>query len=367
MTQMQRYIFADAFRAFLIILAGVVILAVLVQGLSQIDLVVESRQSAAVYFKVVMLGSPKVLALIAPLGLFVACAWSLNRIHRDSELVVASAVGMTPWQMASPLLRLASMVAILHLTINLWVQPDMQREMRATLHAAKADLASLLIRPGEFTTAGEGITFFARDNVGGTLKGLLISDTGRGETADYLAESGQVRTIDGKPALVMTNGQIHQLGEDDALSILDFDQYVFDLAPLIREETDIILKASDRFLPELLRIDPTNYYEASNQAPFLAEAHYRLTSPILSFPMVLLAVLAVLGGDFSRSGYFRRIGMAGIAALSLLFAHLAAQASADETPALNWLQWAVPLLASAGLGIWRFADIRSGPVRLNPA
>lgn len=358
MTQMQRYIFAGAFRSFLVILAGVVILAVLVQGLSQIDLIVESRQSAAVYLKVVMLGSPKVLALIAPLGLFVACAWSLNRIHRDSELVVASAVGMTPWQMASPLLRLASLVALLHLVVNLWVQPDMQREMRAALHAAKADLASLLIRPGEFTSAGDGITFYARDNVGGDLKGILISSAGRGDTTDYLAESGQIRTIDGKPALVMTNGQIHQLNDDDTLTILGFDQYVFDLAPLVREETDLILKASDRYLPELLRIDPTNYFETSNESNFLAEAHYRLTSPLLGFPMVLLAVLAVLGGDFSRSGYFRRIALAGVAALGLLFGHLAAQAAAAEAPASNWLQWVVPLAALAGLSAWRFSGLR---------
>ncbi|MEL7130439.1 MAG: LptF/LptG family permease, partial [Pseudomonadota bacterium] len=130
MLRVQTYLFYQALRALLIIVGGLSVIALLTQGLSRTDLIVESGQSAWVYLKVVGLGAPQVIGLLTPLALFVSCTWSLNRIHRDSEIVVAQAAGMTQWQVASPLIRLASIVAVLHLVMNLWVQPLAQRELR---------------------------------------------------------------------------------------------------------------------------------------------------------------------------------------------------------------------------------------------
>ncbi|MEO1475798.1 MAG: LptF/LptG family permease [Pseudomonadota bacterium] len=342
MTQLQKYIFGDSLRALVIILSGLIIMALLTQGLSQADLILENGQSAAVYLKVVLLGSPKVFSLLVPLGLFVACVWSLNRIHRDAEIVVAQASGMTTWQVASPILRLAAVVAIVHLVVNLWVQPLGQREMRETLHDAKVDLASTLIQPGQFSTAGSNLTLYARDNLGGVLVGLLISDQGA-EPADYLASTGRVTKIDGKPALIMQDGEIHQIEDNGGLSVLKFDRYVFDLAPFVQEESEVFYKASDRYLNELIDIDRSDYYETTNDRRFLAEAHYRLTSPLLILVMALFALKAVLGGDYKHSGYLRRISLLGSGALGVLFLHLAAHAASVEQAWANIFQWALPL------------------------
>jgi lipopolysaccharide export system permease protein len=102
MTKVQSYLFYEVLRAVLIIVGGLALLALLAQGLSRTDLILENRQSALTYFYIVMLGSPQIIALLMPLALFVAGVWSLNRIHKDSEIVVAQAAGMTRWQIASP-------------------------------------------------------------------------------------------------------------------------------------------------------------------------------------------------------------------------------------------------------------------------
>ncbi|MEM7661710.1 MAG: LptF/LptG family permease [Pseudomonadota bacterium] len=358
MSQLQRYIFGDSLRALVIIVSGLIIMALLTQGLSQSDLILENGQSAAVYLKVVLLGSPKVFGLLVPLGLFVACAWSLNRIHRDSEIVVAQASGMTTWQVASPVLRLAAVVAIVQLVVNLWVQPVSQREMRETLHEAKVDLASTLLRPGQFTTAGPNLTIYARDNLGGILTGLFISDQGP-EPADYLATTGRVTEIENKPVLIMHDGEIHQVEETGSLSILKFDRYVFDLAPFVQEDSEIYYKASDRFLYELVNIDSSHHYEASNDRRFLAEAHYRLTTPILSFAMALLAISAVLGGDYRKSGYLKRIGLMGVCALGVLFLHLVAHSMSVERVIANALQWLLPISVVALMAWAHFAISRT--------
>ncbi|MEM9669320.1 MAG: LptF/LptG family permease [Pseudomonadota bacterium] len=355
MTQIQQYIFIDSLRSLAVILSGLIIMALLTQGLSQSELLLENGQSAAIYLKVVFLGTPKILGLLIPLGMFVAVSWSLNRIHRDSEIVVAQASGMTTWQVASPVLRLAALVAILQLVTNLWLQPAAQREMRETLHEAKVDLASTLIRPGEFTTAGPDLTFYARDNLGGTLVGLIISDEGS-EAADYLSTTGRITKIDEQPVLVLQDGEIHQIEETGGLSVLKFDQYMFDLAPFVQEESEIYFKASDRYLNELTNIDPTNHYEAANAVRFVAEANYRITSPLLTAAMALFAISAVLGGDYRRSGYLKRIGKLGLISLTALFLHLAANAVSVENSWANLLQWLVPMTCIIGAAYAHFAS-----------
>lgn len=350
MKRIQRYIFTSVLRTVLLIVGGLALLALLAQGLSQTVLIVENRQSALTYFYVVMLGAPQIMALLLPLGVFIATIWSLNQLHRDSEIVVAQASGMTHWQIASPVLRLAALAAIVQLGVNLWVQPAAQRQLRETITEARADLVTSLVRPGAFTSAADGLTIFTRESVGGTLRGIYISDARNpaGEV-DYLARTGNVVDIDGAPAIVMTDGQIQQQDSSGGLSILNFDQYAFDLTPFMKERGDIVLKASDRYLWELFFPDMSSYLQRQDADRYIAEGHSRLAMPLLSIVMAMIALSAVLGGDFSRRGYGRRITIAVGGAILLLAVQLAVQAAAVDDPALNPAQYALPVIVFLAL------------------
>ncbi|MCI4645818.1 MAG: LptF/LptG family permease [Hyphomonadaceae bacterium] len=352
MTRIQRYLFLAVLRTVVIIVGGLALLALLAQGLSQTDLIIENRQSAVTYFWIVMLGAPQIIALLTPLALFIAAVWSLNRIHRDSEIVVAQAAGMTRWQIASPIIRLAAVAAVAHLTINLWVQPAAQRTLRENVADIRRDLATALIQPGQFTQAEDKLTFYARESTGEDLRGILISDArDPARRVDYLAQEGTVIRVDGTPAIVMRKGQIHDLDENDSLSILDFEQYTFDLAPFMAEQGEVTLKSSDRYLHELFFVDRKNYLEVQNADNFLAEAHARLTTPLLNIAMAMIAIMAVVGGDFSRRGYSRRISFATAGALTLVIVQLSVQSAAQDDPAMNIVQWVVPL-GVIGLVAW---------------
>lgn len=356
MTKVQSYLFYEVLRAVVIIVGGLALLALLAQGLSRTDLILENRQSALTYFYIVMLGSPQIIALLTPLALFVAGVWSLNRIHKDSEIVVAQAAGMTRWQIASPIMRLAVLCAIVHLGVNLWVQPLAQRAMRETVAVARADLAAALIRPGQFTTNGERLTFYAREQVGGELRGVLISDmTDPIYPTDILARSAALVEVDDHPTLLLRDAISMQLDENQQLSILEFAQYPFDLSEYMKEDSDLALKASDKFLHELFFVDRTNYFELKDADTLLAEANTRLTSPLLNIVMALIAIVAVLGGDFSRKGYGKRIAISSGAAIMVLIVQLAAQSAAADDPAMNALQWILPITIMAGLSYVYFS------------
>ena len=357
MLSFQKYLFTDTARVLLVIIATLAVLALLAQGLSYIEIIQENRQSITVYTKIIVLGAPKVLALLMPLALFVASAWSLNRIHRDAEIIVVQATGMTHWQVASPLLRLASIMVVLHLALNLWAQPAAQRELRDSLIEARTDIATSLIRPGQFTTTG-ALTFYARGRQGADMVGVFISDArDPAKVVDYIAEKGRIQMVDGKPAFIMSNAQIHQKDEKGELSILDLDRYKYDLAPLVREETDIVYEAADRYLPDLIWLDPTNYVDAKSRDDFTAEVHNRLTSPLLNIAMVLLAIWAVLGDDYSKLGYGRRIARASVFAGLLIILHIVANSESKNEPLVNILQWLLPLGTIIGLGLRHFTDI----------
>ena len=364
MNRVQKYLFDRVLQAVLIIIGGLALLAILAQGLSQTDIIVENRQSALVFFKIIALGAPQIMALLTPMALFVAGIWSLNRLHRDSEIVVAEAAGMTRWQISSPIIRLAVLAAVVHLGVNLWVQPMAQREMRATVSEARADLASSLIRPGQFTKPDENLTVFAREQQGTDMIGVQIAERpNQPDARDYLAERGRFIEVDEQPAIVMFNGEIHQLDENGALSILEFTESTFDLSPFTREESRLVLKASDRFLHELIFIDRTNYNELRNVEEFLAEANARLTTPLIGIAMAMLAILAVLGGNFSRRGYSRRIVFSAASAIVLVSVQLAVQSASAGDSALNAVQWLVPILTItllAYLIFWRGRRIKQG-------
>jgi lipopolysaccharide export system permease protein len=346
MSLFQRYLFGAVLASMIAIVGGLVMVALLSQGLSSISLLVENRQSALTYLWVTLLATPQVIALLLPIGLFIAAVTSLNRIHSDSEIVVAQASGMSIWGVAAPIMRLATLAALLHLIINLWIQPTAYREMRDVIGDVRADIVSSLLQSGAFTTPADGLTVYTRSvDATGRLNGLLIHDDRiKDSEQTYVAQTGTITDVDGGPAIIMFNGQIQQVDADSGLAVLDFDQYVFDLSPFIQDDSDLILKASDRYLHELFSPDLTNYFNFQNRDAFIAEGHARLSSPLLNLTLAMIAVLAVVGGDFSRRGYGRRIAFASAAAVIVRLLALGIQSAAEDDPALNIAQYLLPIL-----------------------
>jgi lipopolysaccharide export system permease protein len=348
-------------RTLLAIVGGLALIALLTKGLDQIDLIVDNRQSLLVYLYVSVLGAPQIISLLMPIALFVAITGALNIAHRENEIVVAQASGMSNWGVASPVMRLAVLAAILHLALNLWVQPAAYRQIRDTLSTASTDLASSLVREGQFMHHADGLTTFARQVNGSQMRDLLIADSRNPQqVSTYIAKKGYIAQMEGTPAIVMSDGHVEQLSSNGTMDMLKFDQSTFDLAPFISDQKSVILKESDRYLPELFYPDMTNYYDSANVKRLLAEGHARISAPLLDIAMALIAIYAVLGGDFSRRGYSLRIGLATAAALVLRLLAFGAVSAGNDDPKLNVLQYVLPLVAIVAVSILHFMKPKRG-------
>lgn len=345
MNTISTYVFRQALGPLLAILGALAAIAILTQGLNQLDIIITNRRAGLAFAWVTLLALPQLISLILPMAVFIAVVYALNRMHRDSEIAVLYGAGVSRGRIARPIMQLAVLAALAHLAVNVVIQPWSFKERRETFYALRTDLASSLIEEGSFTFPSENLTLYARERGGGgELRDLLINDARPEFPITYTARAGVIVTIEGEPAIVMRDGQIQRQVADGSVDVLDFDRYVLQLGTGSFNESEIFfLKASDRTLLQLLFPDMTSHYDQDNVDRFLAEAHARLSAPLLNIALAMIALVGVLVGEFSRHGYGRRIMIAAGIALVVRLSALATQTAATDDPDLNFLQYAVPL------------------------
>ena len=87
--------------------------------------------------------------------------------------------------------------------------------------------------------------------------------------------------------------------------------------------------------------------DPGTRGELLAEAHSRLSSPLYALVAMALALSAILGGAFSRTGYTLRIAKAAALFLLLRVIGYGLVAGSAWNASLNVLQYVVPIVAVA--------------------
>jgi lipopolysaccharide export system permease protein len=375
MRLIDRYLLRQLLGPTLLATAALTSVALLSQSLSGLDLIVNQRQSAWVFLKITVLYMPQLINMVMPIALFVAALVALNRLHTEQEIVVCFAGGMSRWRVISPAMRLAGTVAFLALVLNLWVQPAAFRELREELFQVRTDLASSLVREGEFTEPVKGLTVYAQTVDGkGDLHNLFIHQTKPdGSATVYMANQGRIAKRNGQAVLVLRDGSTQEFSSRGVLQFLTFNEYPFELGTLSNSDELIHYKPSDRYLHELLAPDLQQDWERRNRLGLMAEGHARLSSPLYNIAFMAMALSAILGGGFSRLGYGRRIALMGAAAALVRIVGFGVQSACDDNAWLNIAQYAVPLGATAlalrsvfRQRVSRFIDMHRRPARIAP-
>ena len=375
MRLIDRYLLRQLLGPTLLATAALTAVALLSQSLSGLDLIVNQRQSAWVFLKITVLYMPQLINMILPIALFVAALVALNRLHTEQEIVVCFAGGMSRWRVISPAMRLAATVAFLALIMNLWVQPAAFRELRQELFEVRTDLASSLVREGEFTEPVKGLTVYAQSVDGkGDLHNLFIHQLkADGAATVYMANQGRIAKRNGQAVLILRDGSSQEFSPRGVLQFLTFNEYPFELGSLSNTGELIHYKPSDRYLHELLVPDLQQDWERRNRLGLMAEGHARLSSPLYNIAFMAMALSAILGGGFSRLGYGRRIASVGAAAAVVRIVGFGVQSACEDNAWMNILQYAVPLLATVialrsvfRQRVSRFIDMRRRPARIAP-
>jgi lipopolysaccharide export system permease protein len=375
MRLIDRYLLRQLLGPTLLATAALTAVALLSTSLQGLDLIVSQRQSAIVFLKVTLLYMPQLINMILPIAVLVAALVALNRLHTEQEIVVCFAGGMSRWRVISPAMRLAGTVAFLALVINLWVQPLAYRALRDVLFEVKTDLASTLVREGEFTEPVPGLTVYAQTIDGkGEMHNLFINQMKDDGTAvTYTAATGHVATRNGQPVLMLRDEATQQFSPRGVLEYLTNSEYPFELNQLNNADDRVHYKLSDRFLHELLFPDLQQDWEKRNRKALLAEGHTRISTPLYNLAFMAMALSAIIGGGFSRLGYIRRIAVVFAIAAVVRILGFVAQSASEANVWLNILQYAIPLGAMTVAlrsifrqRVSRFIDISRRPQRIAP-
>ncbi len=357
MTLVENYVFRTARTAFLASLGVLTAVIWVTQALREFDLLTTKGQSILTFLGVTMLTVPSLIAVIAPVALFIAVLYALNKLNSDSELIVMSAAGVSPSRMLRPFAVLTLIAALLTGAMTLYAMPWSFGELRDLIMKIRADFITHVVREGTFTTLDDGFIFHYRERgPDGSLRSILMEDR-RDPThiTSYVAESGQTMEAGDNNYLVLTKGSVqrHQPDSRDA-AIVVFDRYALDLAQFGAEGAGAPMKPRERSTRELFRLDPNDAYVKQQLGRFRAELHDRFVGPLYALAFAMVAFAALGQARTTRQGRGTAMLAAVVVVLLVRVAGFGASSLVVKSSAYVALDYAVPLLGFAGAAWYAF-------------
>ncbi|MBK8008677.1 MAG: LPS export ABC transporter permease LptF [Rhizobiales bacterium] len=313
MGRLDRYLFSTAAIAFLAVLGSLTTVVWLTQVLRRFDLLATQGQSFYIFLTVTALALPMLMLVIAPIALFIAIVFTLNRLSADSELIVMNAAGVSRWSIFRPLFALTMIVATLTVLVSAEVGPWTLRTLREQIAKVNADIVSNVAIPGRFMTMDRGLTFHIRERgPNGLMLGIFVYDarTPENETT-YIAERGRIAQDGTTAYLILDQGVMQRRqGQSKSPSFIEFQRYAFDMSQLT-SNANVLYRATDRSLYDLLTVSASD--EAYRQDPgrFRAELHKRLSSPL--FPIAAFILAFAFLGEARTTRQNRGLAIAGAA------------------------------------------------------
>lgn len=345
MGRLDRYLFSTAAIAFLAVLGSLTTVVWLTQVLRRFDLLATQGQSFYVFLSVTALALPMLMLVIAPIALFIAIVFTLNRLSADSELIVMSAAGVSRWQVFRPLFALTMVVALFTIAVSAEVGPWTLRVLRDQIAKVNADIVSNVAIPGRFMTMDRALTFHIRERgPNGLMMGIFVYDARDPENeTTYIAERGRITQSDGSAYLILDQGVMQRRqGQSKSPNFVEFQRYAFDMSQLT-PSSNTLYRATDRPLYDLITADESDAVYRQDPGRFRAELHKRLASPL--FPIAGFILAFAFLGEARTTRQNRGLAMAGAAGAFGLVQILGFGTSGfiAKNASLVWISYLVPL------------------------
>lgn len=366
MTLIERYIFKIAASAFLAALGVLTAVIWLTQAMKDFSLMTTKGQSLIVFFHITSLIIPSLIMVIAPIALFIAILFSLNKLNGDSELVVSAAAGLSPFQLFRPFIALIVSAAIFSGLMSLWAMPWSFRLMRDAMSEVQSDFLTRIVRPGAFNMLEPGLTFHYRERgPGGALLGIFMLDRREeGQNNVYLAETGIAAKVADQNYLVLETGTIQRQDRDAKTpAMIVFDSYALDLSHFGSRADGTPLRPRERSTPVLLGYDTEDAYVKANEGRFRAELHERFIAPLYALAMGMIAFAALGAPRTTRQNRGAAMAAAVVCALLLRVGGFGASALMARQAAAVPLAYALPLFGCALAAIYAFRFAFENPFR----
>ena len=350
-TRLDRYLFVELLGPlgfFALVFTGILWL---MQSLRLIDTIVSSSASGLVFLEFSSLVLPSVMIFVVPLATFAAALFTLNRMYVESELVVMLMSGQSPWSLLRPLLLFSAATMIAMYAVTLYLMPVSATQLNDRKKEIRSQFANSIIVERRFNHPAPGVTVFISDtNTAGEMSGIFLHDErDRRSPITYSADRAVLVNDEGAILLVMFEGTAQEYNlTTDAVRTVGFDRFAYDLTQFVADDDYRKRSPREYFVHEAL--NPTE--KMLSEYPlgrFLAEAHEKLSLPLLVLTMPILALGGVLAGSFRRGGFALRMTVSVGLMIAMQLLTIVAK-GAIGTDASRWPLAYAPVLLSLGIG-----------------
>jgi lipopolysaccharide export system permease protein len=355
--RLDRYILKIASVAAVVLLVGLTSVIWVTQALREVDLITGKGQTVLIFFTVTLLSLPALVAGIAPVALFMATLYTLNRLNSDSELIVMNAAGVAPHRLTRPFIILTIAVSLIVSWMTLSVMPAGFRILRDLITLIRADFVANVVKEGQFVQLDSGVTFHYREKVGDALVGIFMQDRrDPKQPSIYVAERGRSVEVEGNNFLMLENGTIQRENKQDTTSIITFQRYALNLSALSGDPTGgsgegdgdkVTYKPRERTTWALWNQDRNEAYYKLQEGRFRAELHNRLSAPLYPIAFMLIAFAAIGEARTTRQGRAIAIQSAILIVSATRIAAYAAWTASVRSQFAVYLLYILPLGAIA--------------------
>jgi lipopolysaccharide export system permease protein len=351
MLRIQRYLFRTAGSSFLVVQAVLTAVIWVTQALRQLDLMTDKGQTILVFLTITGLGLPFLTAVIAPVALFNAVLYALNKLNSDSELVVMSAAGISPRRLLAPFAALFLLVYGSVSVLYLEVMPRSFDAIQALTGRIHADFIANFARPGVFSELESGFIFHYRERgADGSLRGVFIQDRRDPEQiSTYIADTGELVEKNGESFLLLMKGSTQRPHGAGDSSLVTFEDYAIDLSQFIHPGDGVLRPRERSTWAMLFGTDPV---PPQLLGQIRAELFDRFVTPLYAFSAGLIGFAALGEARTTRQGRGWAIGAAVLIFGSLRFLGIALSFMLRGKPGAAlpvWLPFAdfgIPIVSS---------------------
>jgi len=303
--------------------------------------------------------SLRLLPVVLSLTLFISVLSCLTRAHRDSEMVVWAASGVSPLAWIGPVLTFALPVAVVTAGLSLGLTPwasqksdEFQRQL-----ASRDESAS--VAAGVFRESRGGDRVFFVESLSreeGAVTNVFVHAVQHQRSGTMVASRGYLVTREnGDRLLVLENGRRYEGVPGSAeYRVMEFARYE------VRIDT-----AQSRDSQRSVKSLPTLELLASPTPPHLAELSWRVGLPVMALVLALAAIpLATMNPRMGRS-----LNLVFAVLLYMVYSNTLSIAQAwvaqgrVPAPVGFWIVHAGMLVVTLGLFWWRAFGPRRLPWR----
>lgn len=303
-------------------IAIIVILSLIIlttQSLKYIDLMISHGIDASDFLYVTILLLPSLLFIITPICLFIAVLYSLIKLNSQRELNIIKCFGVDLYSISKPALRIAIAVTIIHFFISLYWMPIVNHTFKELTKQLKGNYITFFLQEKVFSHPTEYISFYIKNKISSNKFEEVFYQDNRNEDKPitFVAKKGELVKKNNRIYLNLINGNRQEINDKGELSVLYFDTLLVQLdfeSPAAGERNATIQELSLNKL-----FFPDNHIDQKTRNRMLAEATNRLLWPCYNIILTMLAIIAILYGEYKRVGKNKRVAIfSGISAFLVI-------------------------------------------------